>query len=229
MPEHPDVAVIGGGIIGLTAAYFLARAGLSVELLDRGDLGREASWAGAGIIPPGDPDRARSPADKLRGIGAERFPELSAELRELTGIDNGYRRGGAIEFLSADDADVVEVWRTEGIAFERLSPADARRLEPLGAVEGDAYLLPGCAQVRNPRHLRALVGARTPRRRRGSRKARASPACGWRTAEPFARVGSCSRRARGAGRFCVSSGRRRRCSPCAGRSRCSAGRRRRAY
>jgi glycine oxidase len=159
MPPHPDVAIIGGGIIGLTSAYFLAKAGLSVSVFDRADLGREASWAGAGIIPPGHPARAATPIDILRGIGSARFPEFSAELRERTGIDNGYRRCGGIEFLAPEDADVPGVWQAEGIAFERLALVEAKRLEPLGHVEGEPYLLPDCAQVRNPWHLRALIAA----------------------------------------------------------------------
>ena len=159
MSSHPDVAIIGGGIIGLTSAYFLAREGVSVAVYDRGDLGREASWAGAGILPPGNPDRAATPADRLRGIGSARFPDFSAELRDLTGIDNGYRKCGGIEFLNAEDADVTGVWAAEGIAFERLTMSAAKRLEPLGDVEGEPYLLPDCAQVRNPWHLRALVAA----------------------------------------------------------------------
>ncbi len=154
-----DVAIIGGGIIGLTSAYFLAKAGASVAVYDRGDLGKEASWAGAGILPPGNPDRAATPADKLRGIGSVRFPDFSAELRDLTGIDNGYRLCGGIDFLTPEDADVPELWEAEGIAFERLTLAEARHLEPLGDVEGEPYVLPGCAQVRNPWHLRALVAA----------------------------------------------------------------------
>jgi glycine oxidase len=156
---HPDVAIIGGGIIGLTSAYFLAKEGVSVAVYDRGDLGREASWAGAGILPPGNPDRAATPADKLRGIGSARFPDFSAELRDRTGIDNGYRRCGAIEFLTAEDADVPDVWAAEGIGFAHVPLAYAQRLEPLGVVEGEPYLLPACAQVRNPWHLRALVAA----------------------------------------------------------------------
>jgi glycine oxidase len=155
----PDVAIIGGGIIGLTSAYFLAKAGVSVAVYDRGAFGQEASWAGAGIIPPGNPDRAATPVDQLRGIGSQRFPHFSAELRELTGIDNGYRRCGGIEFLGPEDADVTAVWSAEGIRFERITLAEARTLEPLGRVEGEPHVLPDCAQVRNPRHLRALVAA----------------------------------------------------------------------
>lgn len=160
MANHPDVLVIGGGIIGLTSAYFLAKAGLSVEVLDKGDLGREASWAGAGIIPPGNPVRAATPIDMLRAIGSARFPAFSAELRERTGIDNGYLRCGGIEFLSPEDADVLPIWAVEGIRHERLGGDDLRSLEPaVGAVRGAPYLLPDCSQVRNPWHLRALIEA----------------------------------------------------------------------
>ena len=61
MSRHPDVLILGGGVVGLTAAYFLARAGARVDVLDKGDLGQESSWAGAGILSPAPPvDRARS-------------------------------------------------------------------------------------------------------------------------------------------------------------------------
>jgi glycine oxidase len=156
MALHSDVAIIGGGIIGLTSAYFLAKAGLAVAVFDRGDFGKEASWAGAGILPPGNPERAATPADWLRAVGSVRFPQFSAELREITGLDNGYRRCGGIEFLTPEDAGVPAVWQAEGIAFEQHSHAQIQALEPLGVVEGDAYLLPDFAQVRNPWHLRAL-------------------------------------------------------------------------
>lgn len=160
MGERADVAVIGGGIIGLTTAYRLAREGVTVELLDRGDLGREASWAGAGIIPPGNPDRAATPADKLRAVGSARFPRFAAELLDRTGVDTGYRRCGAVESLPpADAAEVVPLWRAEGIAFERLSPAALHALEPDATLTEQIYHIPDCGQVRNPRLLRALVAA----------------------------------------------------------------------
>lgn len=160
MAKHPDVAVVGGGIIGLTCAYFLAKAGLSVEVFDRGDLGREASWAGAGIIPPGNPACAATPIDRLRAIGSMCFPGFSAELRELTGIDNGYLRCGGIEFIEDDPTEILDVWEKEKIAFGRLPPYLLRTFEPgVGNVRGEPYLLPDCAQVRNPWHLRALMAA----------------------------------------------------------------------
>jgi glycine oxidase len=160
MSKHPDVAIGGGGIIGLTCAHFLAKVGLSVEVLDRSDLGREASWAGAGIIPPGNPDRAATAIDQLRAIGSAGFPAFSEELRDRTGIDNGYRRCGGVEFLRPGDEYALPLWRAEGIAFEKLTRERLKALEPaVGDVPGEPYLLPDCAQVRNPWHLRALIAA----------------------------------------------------------------------
>src|SRR5438034_8780169 len=118
MSAHPDVLVLGGGVIGLTTAYFLAREGVRVTLLDKGDFGQEASWAGAGILPPGDPAHARSPFDRLRAHSTSLFPALSAELRERTGIDNGYLRCGGLELPGAGDTAAEEEWRGEGIAVE---------------------------------------------------------------------------------------------------------------
>src|SRR5712691_5543788 len=99
MTTHPDLLILGGGVIGLTTAYFLAREGASVAVVDKGDFGQESSWAGAGILPPGDLAQARTPFDQLRAHSAALFPALSAELRERTGIDNGYLRSGGLEFL----------------------------------------------------------------------------------------------------------------------------------
>lgn len=158
MSEPPDVLVIGGGVIGLTAAYFLARDGVRVEVVDQGDFGQEASWAGAGILPPGNPDHARTPFDQLRAHSAALFPTLSAELRERTGIDNGYVRCGGLELLEVESETAAQEWRGEGIAFEKLNEKELRRLEPAIALGlGTAYHLPDMAQLRNPRHLKALL------------------------------------------------------------------------
>lgn len=160
MTTQPDVLIIGGGIIGLTSAYFLAREGVRVEVLDKGDFGQEASWAGAGILPPGNPDHARTPFEQLRAHSAALFATHSAELRDQTGIDNGYVRCGGLEFADAADERTAEEWRAEGVVCE---PVDGRRLgqlEPALFPElGRAFYLPDMAQVRNPRHIKALLAA----------------------------------------------------------------------
>lgn len=151
--------MVGGGVVGLTAAYFLARQGVSVDLIDRADFGREASWAGAGILSPVGVGGAADAVEAFRRVSARLYPSLSEELRDQTGIDNGYRPSGGIEFAAESD-DAVSEWRRAGVAFERLSASELRALEPELAGEfGPAYLLPGMAQIRNPRHLQALVVA----------------------------------------------------------------------
>ena len=52
MPQGPDVVVIGGGVIGLSIAWYLGRAGLNVRLLERDRIGSHASGAAAGMLAP---------------------------------------------------------------------------------------------------------------------------------------------------------------------------------
>jgi glycine oxidase len=165
-----DVLVIGGGVIGLSIAYELARHGDRVQLLERGELAREASWAGAGILPP-PATRNDLPAwDRLQSYSYELHRTWAAELRERTGIDNGYRIcGGLYLARRAGEAAALraaaEQWRSDGVEVETLSPGELARLEPGVAdvvardLQRAAYLLPQEAQIRNPRHLQALVAA----------------------------------------------------------------------
>src|SRR4051812_30661735 len=91
-----DVVIVGGGVIGLSIAYELAGQGASVRIVEQGAVGREASWAGAGILPPGNPAAARNPEAQLRAESHVLWPTLSAQLNAETGIDNGFRRCGGI-------------------------------------------------------------------------------------------------------------------------------------
>jgi glycine oxidase len=164
-----DVIIIGGGVIGLSIAYALAREGVQATVLDRRELGREASWAGAGLIPPYTERLTLHPTADLRSWSAVLYPEWSAALREETGIDNGYRRTGGVDVAWTPEEDqmlrgAAGHWRVEGIVFERLAPDDFRRVEPaLNPAVRTVYFLPDRAQVRNPRHLRALIAALTQR------------------------------------------------------------------
>lgn len=154
-----DVVIIGGGVIGLTTAYFLAKDGGRVAIIERGAVGKEASWAGAGIIPPSSRTAARTPFDRLRAIGHDFFPALSAELSQRTGIDNGYWVCGGLE-LGGGHEPADEEWRGEGVACQALTAEAARDLEPTLAPDaGPAFLLPELAQLRNPWHMRALESA----------------------------------------------------------------------
>lgn len=163
-----DVAVVGGGVIGLSIAWELADAGAGVIVADRCQPGRAASWAGAGIVPPGpDVDHfAHATAlERLAGLSAETHPLWHRRLLEQTGIDNGYRKsGGLYLFENKDDARAAMERRTRlGIdqqpldrnALGTMAPALAGgTLSPHGAV-----FVPDESQIRNPRHLRALLAA----------------------------------------------------------------------
>ncbi len=163
--RSPEVVIVGGGVIGLSIAYVLAGEGRRCTVLDRGALGRAASWAGAGIIAPG----ACRPTDHvdapLRTLGARLHAEWSGALRAETGLDNGYRRSGGLDLaLDADEVAELEestaLWAAEGIAFERVAGPELAAIEPgLTTDLARAYFVPDRAQIRNPWHLRALAVA----------------------------------------------------------------------
>jgi glycine oxidase len=163
--KPPDVVVVGGGVIGLSIAYCLAREGVSATVLDRGELGKGASWAGAGMIPPHVERLRTNPTVDLRSWSAILYPEWSGTLLEETGIDNGYRKTGGVDVAATPDEDnelktSAGRWRSEKIVYERLSPGDFGRVEPaLNPNLRVAYYLPDRAQIRNPRHLKALAGS----------------------------------------------------------------------
>lgn len=146
MPQSTtsDAIVIGGGAIGLSVAYQLALDGLSVTLLERGEPGREASWAGAGILPPASWYVDDPALDALCLAAVPKHAEWSERLHKATGLDDEYWPCGA------------EYRRTE----ENSAYVDSalQRWERLGVTIRDG-VVPAEAQVRNPRRLRALVAA----------------------------------------------------------------------
>lgn len=159
-----DVLIVGGGVVGLTAAYELARAGWQVALFDRGIPGREASWAGAGMIPPAADAGAAPLLQELAARSAERWPGLSAELQELTGIDNEYRRCGSV-WVRPPGTSSAGFFLNPGTIWHGLtgSALDQHALQELipglsPEIERGLFF-PEAAQVRNPRHLQALQAA----------------------------------------------------------------------
>ncbi len=162
MQHGSDILIIGGGVIGLSTAYRLAGQGVSVTVVDRQRVGSEASWAGAGMLPPGDLATAETPEARLRSYSYDMWEQFSAQLKELSGIDNGYRKCGAVE-VGLDSAAVdsqIKQWQAEGLGCNPLDRAALERHVP-GLHQQFQYgaFLPEFAQVRNPRHLKALATA----------------------------------------------------------------------
>ena len=145
-----EIAVVGGGIIGLTIARELVMRGRRVTLLERDRPGRQASWAGAGMLPPAAPGRPPE-FSRLLADSHALWPDLSAALREQTGLDNGFRRCGGYEYAVDDPTRDRELaaWRSCGVTATPVATPD-------GLAPGSWYELPRHWQVRNPRHLKAL-------------------------------------------------------------------------
>jgi D-amino-acid dehydrogenase len=102
-----DVIVIGGGVVGSSAAYRLARAGANVALVDA-ELDGQATAAGAGIISPGTAMTStdRVPAGFLPlAFGSGRYySELHHQLAEDGETDTGYAVVGSL-VVAADEAE----------------------------------------------------------------------------------------------------------------------------
>src|SRR5215475_13362830 len=97
--RHFDAAIAGGGLIGASIAWELARAGLRVGLFDAAEPGREASWASAGILSPAPENPGAIPAVPLGKASLARYPEFVADVEEASGQRVGYRPKGTIEAL----------------------------------------------------------------------------------------------------------------------------------
>lgn len=154
--DHADVAIIGGGLVGLLTARELALSGAAVTVLDRGQPGRESSWAGGGILSPLYPWHYPDPVSELARWSQEIYPHLCDTLSG-TGVDPQWTRSGML--LLDGDAAAGEAWAGRyGSRLEVLTAREAAGVEPAlrGRFEDGACRLPDVAQVRNPRLLEAL-------------------------------------------------------------------------
>ncbi|HWC91404.1 MAG TPA: glycine oxidase ThiO [Pirellulales bacterium] len=164
-----DCLILGGGVIGMSLAYELACQGLRVGVIDRGVVGGEASWAGAGILPPAAASPEAPAEAQLRALANTLHAQWTEQLLEETGIDNGYRVCGGLyldrqpggpETLSS----LAGQWRSQSIRVQQVPAVDLANLEPAIASQRlddhlAALYLPDEAQLRNPRHLKALYSA----------------------------------------------------------------------
>jgi glycine oxidase len=154
MIEH---IVIGGGVSGLLTAYYLNKAGREVCLLERALVGRESSWAGGGILSPLYPWRYPQAVTQLAQWSQQAFPPLVDELLRSTELDAQLVRNGML-VLDEPDPAAAQQWAQQNHA--ELHSIDAHRvaqLEPAVAQPPpNALWMPGIAQVRNPRLVKAL-------------------------------------------------------------------------
>ena len=150
VPATARIVIIGGGIIGCSIAYHLAKRGVrDVVLLERLQLTHGATWHAAGLVGQ---LRSSSNLTRLMRYGAELYGTLEAE----TGQATGWQRSGSLR-LASSAARWQELRRSATMAkgfdfhVDLVSPTEARDLFPLldltgvvGAawIEGDGYADP---------------------------------------------------------------------------------------
>src|SRR6516162_8741199 len=102
MPKNPDVVIIGGGIVGTAIAYRLAKDGLSVTLLERGEIGREASWAAGGMLTPVHLAEYPGPLAEICAASLALYEPLCRELSQLSPVDPEYRVTGLLLLVTTE-------------------------------------------------------------------------------------------------------------------------------
>src|SRR5262245_30359420 len=107
LPDAVDVAIAGGGIVGCAAAYFLARAGVSVALFEKGRVAGEQSGRNWGWVR----QQGRSPIELPMMMRSLRWwLELQPELGDI-----GFRQGGSL-YLAETTAQLAELEEWLGVA-----------------------------------------------------------------------------------------------------------------
>jgi glycine oxidase len=160
--DQPDVIVIGGGVIGCAVAWRLSQAGRRTLVIERGEVGREASRAAGGMLAPFSEADRDDDFFRLAVASRALYAGFARELRDASGIDIEYRTEGTLylSLIDQDDEELEQRWawqREAGLNVRRLTPDQARRIEPLisGATRW-ALEFPDDHQVDNRRLISAL-------------------------------------------------------------------------
>jgi glycine oxidase len=134
-----NVAIVGGGVIGLAVAWRARLRGMSVVVLERGAIGGEcASGVAAGMLAPVSEVEFGEGGRRVLELGlrsAHLWPGFAAELEEAAGVEVGLRQTGTL-LLARDEDEARELERqlalreSLGLRATRLRPSAARELEP---------------------------------------------------------------------------------------------------
>ncbi len=152
-------------MIGCATAFWLSKAGLVPVVLERDQLGCEASGEAAGMLAPQSEAEQAGPFLDLCLAGRQMFPALAEELRATAGIDVEHRQIGIlVPFFGERDREMLlsrAVWQREsGLRVDMLDRREAMSEEPLlsDKVEG-AIGLPEEAHVDSRALVTALAAA----------------------------------------------------------------------
>jgi glycine oxidase len=158
-----DVVIVGGGLIGLSSAFELCGAGLSVVVFDRQEPGRESSWAAAGMLAPG-PDSPKAAAlVPLAKESLSIYPQFVSAVEESSGKSTSFAGEGTLEVFAGPSAEIdckrfLAEYRRHGLAVEPISVEAARKIEDsLNATAAKVAWIPDEATI-DPRQLVEAAG-----------------------------------------------------------------------
>ncbi|MEW9669289.1 glycine oxidase ThiO [Ammoniphilus sp. 3BR4] len=152
-----DVAIIGGGVIGGSIAFQLAKRGKKVIVLEKGRLAEQASSAAAGMLAAqGEMGKETGPLFQLAIESRAMFPRLAEELRELSGIDISLINRGMLRIATTSEEleelrEAIACQKQAGQEAEWLTGDQVRLREPSlsDAILG-AMFIPNDGQVLAP-------------------------------------------------------------------------------
>jgi len=155
-----QVVVVGGGVIGLLTAFNLAAKVGHVVVCDQGEVGRESSWAGGGIVSPLYPWRYSPAVTALAHWSQDFYPQLGERLFASTGVDPEVHTTG-LYWLDLDDEAQALAWaEREQRPLSAVDISAAYDAVPvLGPGFKRAIYMAGVANVRNPRLVKSLKAA----------------------------------------------------------------------
>lgn len=153
MTTTPDITIIGGGIIGLLTAREFIKAGATVTVIEKNELGQESSWAGGGILLPLYPWRQPEPITRLVIQSLKLYPALASQLTAETLIDPEWNPCGLLIVKNPDIAAAVNWCDTNHILYR---PAGVDFFNMLNTIPDQPLWLPEIAQARNPRLVKSL-------------------------------------------------------------------------
>jgi glycine oxidase len=125
-----DAIIIGGGIIGLSLAIALRKRGVSVLVVERGEPGREASYAAAGMIADLE---APVPLRALATASAKMYPEFVHELQDESGVNVDLRSQGTLFVLAPDSIHNFT-------ACDSLTAAQVHEIEPAAGISASTVV-----------------------------------------------------------------------------------------
>lgn len=131
-----DFLIIGGGVIGLSIARELRKLNAgSIAVIDSGSMGREASWAAAGMLAPNAETEIVDAFYQLCSASNDLYAAFAEDLLAETGIDIAFSPSGTLE-LAFDEKTAehlnakLSAQNDAGVGVEKLSASEVRELEP---------------------------------------------------------------------------------------------------